>query len=89
MAAQEQALTTNIIKNRIHHLSVSPLSRLCHSCDETVDHLISGCSHLAQSQYKARHDQVASLVHWHLRKSAGIDVVGKWWNHTPERVVYL
>jgi len=67
MAAQEQALATNVVKNKIHHLQVSPLCRLCHSCDETVDHLISGCSCIAQSQYKARHDQVALFVHWHLQ----------------------
>jgi len=52
-----------------------------------VDHLISGCSYLVQSHYKSRHDQVASLVHWQLCKSVGINVVGNWWNHTPERVV--
>ena len=87
MAAQEQALATNIIKNRIHHLPVSPLCRLCHSNDQTVDHLISGCSYLVQSHYKPRHDQVAFLVHWQLCKSVGISVVSNWWNHTPERVM--
>ena len=43
MAAQEQALAANLVKNRIHYLPVSPLCRLCHSCDETVDHLTSSC----------------------------------------------
>ena len=87
MAAQEQALATNTIKNKIHHLPVSPLCHLCHSCDETVDHLISSCSYIAQSQYKARHDQVASFVHWQLCKSVGFGVVNKWWNHLPEKVL--
>ena len=87
MAAQEQALATNVVKSRIHQLPVSPLCRLCHSCDETVDHLTSSCSYIAQSQYKARHDQVALFVHWHLCKSVGFDVVDKWWNHLPMRVL--
>jgi len=87
MVAQEQALATNIIKNRIHHFPISPLCRLCYSSDETVNHLISGCSHLVQSHYKPCHDQVAFLVHWQLCMSVGINVAGNWWNHTPERVV--
>ena len=77
MAAQEQVLATNLVKNRIHHLPVFPLCRLCHSCDEMVDHLTSSCSHVAQSQYKARHDQVASFVHWHLCRSSGFDIVNQ------------
>jgi len=85
IAAQEQALTTNVIKNNIHHLSVSPLCHLCHSCDETEDHLISGCSFLVQPYYNASHNQVGSFVHKQLCKSVGFNVVGKWWNYVPER----
>jgi len=46
--------------------------------------LQSSCS---SAQYKARHDQVASFVHWHLCRSSGFDVVNQWWKHLPIRVL--
>ena len=88
MTAQEQVLATNVIKNKIRFL---PVSRLCssrHSCDETVDHLVSGSSYLTQSHYKALHNQVTVFLHWQLCKSVGFNVAGKWWSHIPERVLY-
>ena len=42
--------------------------------DETVDHLISGCSFLVQREYKGRHDAIASLIYWTFLKQAGIQV---------------
>ena len=69
-------LLLNIIKKKIYPLVLSPLGRQCHSCDETVDHLISGCLYLAQSHCKAHLDQAASLVHWQLCKCVGINIIG-------------
>ena len=86
-AAQEQAITTNVMNKKIFKLSVSPLCRLCHSADETIDHLISSCSYIAQTQYKKRHDLVASYVHWNLAKIAGFYVHEQWWKHVPEKVL--
>jgi len=51
------------VKSQIFHLPVFSLCCLCHSTDETIDHLISSCSFLVQSQYKKRHDVVASYIH--------------------------
>jgi len=62
-AAQEQAVTTNIMKRRIFHLDVSPLCRLCGAADETINHLINSCSYIAQTAYKKRHDLVAKFIH--------------------------
>jgi len=87
MAAQEQALTTNIMKSQILHLPVSSLCHLCHSADESIDHLISSCTFLVQSHYKKRHDVVASYIHWKLSNNAGFDVVKNWWQHHPDSVL--
>ena len=38
-------------------------SRLCKEKNETIDHLISSCSKIAQTNYKERHDEVASMLH--------------------------
>ena len=84
LAAQEQTITTNVMSNKIFKLPVSSLCRLCHSADKTIDHLVSSCSYIAQSQYKKRHDLVVSYIHWNLTKLAGFYVHGKLWNQVPE-----
>ena len=85
-AAQEQPITTNVM-SKIFKLSVSPLCRLCCSADETIDHLVSGCSYIAQTQYKKRHDLVASNIHWNLAKLAGFCIHEQWWKYVPEKVL--
>ena len=75
------------MSNKIFKLSVSPLCRLCHSADETIDYLISSCSYIAQKQYKKRHDLVALYIHWNLAKLAGFYVHKQWWKHVPEKVL--
>ena len=64
IAAQNQALRTNSIKNRIDKQQVSPACRLCGERDETVSHIVAECKMLAQKYYKSwRHDKVAQVIH--------------------------
>ena len=65
VAAQDQALSTRAMQH-IHSVAVSPLCRLCGSCNETIEHIVSGCSFLAASQYLRRHNNVAKYIHWSL-----------------------
>ena len=65
-AAQDQALRTNVIKAKIEHQSVSALCRMCGKSQETVEHIVCGCSKLAQKNYKKRHDTLAWVVHGEL-----------------------
>ena len=53
--------------------------------DETVNHLLSECPKLAQSDYK-RHDNVAKAIHWDLCKQVNIDSGEKWYVHSPGTV---
>ena len=62
IAAQDQALSTRAMQH-IYSAATSPLCRLCGSRDETVEHLVSGCSFLAVSQYITRHNNVAKHIH--------------------------
>ena len=87
MAAQEQALSINVMRCKIFNLPVSSLCRLCGAADENVDHLISSCHYIAQSQYKKHHNIVASYIHWMLSWNNGFSVVEKWWQHKPEDVL--
>ena len=56
-AAQEQALNTNSVR-KIYHENVSNKYSLCGTYVENVLHIESGCSRLAQKEYKRRHDKV-------------------------------
>ena len=58
MAAQEQAIRTNIIKTKIDKTPGESKCRLCGLVDETVNHIISECSKLARKEYKLLHDWV-------------------------------
>ena len=58
MAAQNSAIRTNHIKARIDKTQQNSKCRLCGDRDETINHIISECSKLAQKEYKARHDWV-------------------------------
>ena len=64
IAAQDQALTTNFMKAAIHKTRSCAKCRMCAEKDETVFHIVSECSKLAQKQYKHRHDSVCKHVHW-------------------------
>ena len=67
MAAHDQALRTNIIKAKIEHQSVSAyLCRMCGKSQETVEHIVCGCSKLAQKDCKKRHDTLAWVIHGEL-----------------------
>ena len=51
MAAQDQALRTKSIKRVIDKQNVSAKCRMCGEGDETVSHIVSECTKLAQKQY--------------------------------------
>ena len=63
------------------------MCRLCSAADETVDHLISSCLYIAQSQYKKCHNIVAFYIHWMLSWNSDFSVVEKWWQHKSEDVL--
>ena len=87
-AAQEQAIPTNVIKNRIYsQTNISPSCRLCGHLNETIDHLISSWSFIAQSAYKHRHDKVAQFLHWKLAAKYHFEVNSRWWKHCPDVVL--
>ena len=79
-AAQEQALNTNSVR-KIYHKDVSNKCRLCVTHVENILHILSGCSMLAQKEYKRRHDKVCLKIHWGLCKKHGVKVCESWYEH--------
>ena len=60
----------------------------CRSCgdrDETIYHIISECSKVAQREYKTIHDWVGKDFHKEFCKKLKIMV--KWYMHKPKSVV--
>ena len=87
LAAQEQAIRTNLIKAKIDKTQEDSRCRMCGKVDETINHLISECSKMAQKEYKNRHDWVGRRIHWDICRKFGVHVSEKWYNHEPEGVV--
>ena len=60
---------------------------LCGDRDETIKHIISEYSKLAQKEYKTRHDWVGQVIHWELCKKFKFDHTNKWYMHNPASVL--
>ena len=54
--------------------------------EETVDHILSACPTIANTEYLQRHDQVISFIHWILCKNFNHPHIEKWYEHTPQPV---
>ena len=50
MAAQNQSIRTNLVKSQIDKSQEDSLCRVCRKVDESIDHIASGCSKLAQKE---------------------------------------
>ena len=89
ITAQDQALRTNAIKAKIDKVTEDSKCRSCKEKDETIDHLISSCSKIAQTDYKVRHNKVASMLYWNLCKKYHLSASEKWWEHNVEKVLQM
>ena len=87
MAAQDQALRTRYVQRTIDGINISAKCRKCNVKDETINHIVSECSALAQNQYKKRHDAVAKTLHWSLCRKFKIECSSNWYEHQPIAVI--
>ena len=63
VVVQNQSIRTNVVKATINKSQKDSLCRLCKRT-VSIDHALSGCSKLAQKEYKRRHDNLGKTVHW-------------------------
>ena len=61
--------------------------RLCKESDETVDHILSSCKKIAQTDYKIQHNTVVKMIHWNICKNYHITTTNNWWEHIVDKVV--
>ena len=50
VAAQNQSIRTNLVKAKIDKSQGDSLCRVCRKVDESIDHIVSGCSKVAQKE---------------------------------------
>ena len=87
VAAQNQSIRTNLVKAKIDKSQKDTLCRLCKKADESIDHVVIGCSKLARKQYKRSHDKVGKIVHWKLARKCHFEPGDKCYEHEPEIVL--
>ena len=63
VAAQNQSIRTKLVKAKIDKSQGDSLCRMCRKVDESIDHIVIGCSKLAQKEYKRRHDNLGKILH--------------------------
>ena len=61
--------------------------RLCDEKIETIDHLISGCSVLAKTEYLKRHNKIAQYIHWNVCRFYKLEVSDNWYDHVTPPVM--
>lgn len=91
IAIQDQVIPT---KNYLKYIIKDPgvLTDECRMCGrdhETIQHIISGCSCLAPTDYKVRHDQVSHIIHSKLAKKHRLPqkVDAPYYQYHPEAVL--
>ena len=87
VAAQNQSMRKNLVKAKIDETQKDTLGRLCKKADESIDHVVSGCSKLAQKEYKRRYYNLGKTVHWKLARKCNFEAGDKWHKHEPEIVL--
>ena len=73
VAAQHQSIKTNLVKAKIDKRQGDSLCIICRKVDESIDHIVRGCSKLAQKEYKRRHDNLGKIVHWKLARKCNFE----------------
>lgn len=85
--AQSHSLCTNVLEENFETTKEDPKCKLCKEKDETVPYRCDGCSLLAQSLYKSRHECIYITFHWNLFSLKGPHLAAKWLNHRSHHIV--
>ena len=86
LASQDQCLPTKKYKTKKIKNSDDPVCRFCNAKHETFDHLISGCTVSAPTEFKQRHDRVEQYIYWKICHHYGKEVSRNWIEHHPDPV---
>ena len=68
LVAQDQSLATRMYQAKILKDGADPRYQVCAYSEETIDHVISGCPTIVNTEYLQRHDRISKFIHWTLCK---------------------
>ncbi|KAF2891115.1 hypothetical protein ILUMI_15058, partial [Ignelater luminosus] len=68
MAIQDQVVATRNYRQHILTEQIDDKCRKCHQSGETIQHIISGCSAVAQTKCLHRHNEIANIIHQAIAK---------------------
>ena len=72
-----------------HHIDkefeISPTCRICGLADETISHIVSECTPLAQKDYKNVRHKIAAAILRDLCKKYGFEYAEKSYNHRIDK----
>ena len=86
VATQNQSIKTNLVIPNIDKSQKDTLCRLYKKIDKSIDHIVSGCSKLAQKDYKRKQDNLGKIVHWKQVRKYNFEAGDKRYEHQPESV---
>ena len=72
-------IITNLSKSETDKSQGDSLCRVCRKVDESINHIVSGCSKLAQKEYKRRYDNLGKIVHWKFVRKCNFEAGDKWY----------
>lgn len=90
IAIQDQVIPT---KNYLKHIVKDPSvvddnCRMCFQRSETIQHILTGCSVLAPSEYKLRHDNIGRIIHAKLAEKYGLlHEITPYYKYHPQTVL--
>ena len=87
VAARNQSKRTNLVKAKIDKSQRDFLCKMCRKVDESIDHIVSGCSKLTQKEYNRTHDNPGKKVHWKFARKCNFEAGDKWDEHKQESVL--
>ena len=80
IAAQTNVMSTNYVKAKIDKTQQISKWSFNGDSDESINHIISECGELAQTEYKSRYDRVGMVIHWELCKILKFDHLIEPWD---------
>ena len=87
----QQLLPTKLYHHKKTGINTSPdvLCRMCGKCPESVPHIVSGCSTLAQTKYLARHNSALKILFFEmLRDQNLVSKVPSWYSPVQPKPMY-
>ena len=84
--AQEGVLYTRKYYAIVMNQEVDDKYRICGLYEETVGHLVSACSKLAQTEYRRGHDMMGKRVYWEVCGNLGLRRSENWYEEVPDAV---